>query len=83
MSEIFSESDMKTLELLKSENLLIIGNEEDNVDSEENSQVNFQYYSWPVTIMLIFRNYHILCPDLKMFLKITQGMLSRVLEIIV
>ena len=43
MSEIFSESDIKTLELLKSENLLIIGNEEDNVDSEENSQVNFQY----------------------------------------
>ena len=33
---------MKTLELLKTENLLIIGNEEDNVDSEENSQVNFQ-----------------------------------------
>ena len=35
----YSESEIKTLELLKSENLLIIGNEEDNLDAEENSQV--------------------------------------------
>ena len=35
----YSESEIKTLELLKSENLLIIGNEEDNFAAEENSEV--------------------------------------------
>ena len=85
----FSESEIQTLELLKNENLLIIGNEEDHLDAKENSQVVFPRRELSLTscrsviMMLIFRNYHILCPDLKMFLKITQGMLSRVLEIIV
>ena len=85
----FSESEIQTLELLKNENLLMIGNDEDHLDAKENSQVVFPRRELSLTsclsviMMLIFRNYHILCPDLKMFLKITQGMLSRVLEIIV